>query len=467
MVLSQQQVGEGRRSVVLVTEIAILLAGVVPVLLILSTPKPADGAWGGVLTLIISGIRYAMLIGAGERRLIEMTFWLFTYVFFGLAQVVQLRTGVDPSTTPGLVPQSKDSATLIVLASVIAFIAGNRLRKNRAGRPQAPSHAVVEVSSFRLMLLTGLSITISGYYISRVGLGTLFSSREALSIKMAEIWPDPTVSTLVAASAAMMPLISFVGLVQLRRQRPATTRSALTMVILVVGLWMSISVNPVSSPRYIFGTVALGALAALGMYATPRRFRIVALSALLAMVLVFPLADAFRRSGSQDFEGSNPLVSLTSGDFDAYAQVSNTALYVEKNGSTNGLQALGVALFWVPRSVWSSKPTDTGILLAESRGYDFTNLSAPVQAELYINGVWPALLLGMGVVGWFVRRWDDRVSATLELTEVRAPSVPMCVIPFYLIIILRGSLLQAVAYLAVISLASMFISTRNRSASDP
>ena len=127
-------------------------------------------------------------------------------------------------------------------------------------------------------------------------------------------------------------------------------------------------------------------------------------------------------------------------------------MFVQERGTTSGRQALGVALFWVPRAVWPEKPVDTGILLAEYRGYKFTNLSAPLPAEMYINGGWWLMTAGMAVLGASTRRFDRRI--VQSFSYAKAPVVLGSILPFYMIIIMRGSLLQAMAYLAAILCAA-------------
>jgi hypothetical protein len=109
----------------------------------------------------------------------------------------------------------------------------------------------------------------------------------------------------------------------------------------------------------------------------------------------------------------------------------------------------------VPRQIWPDKPRDTGIVLSESRRYRFENLSAPIWAELYINGGWLLLTGGMIALGALVRSQDRRIEESLQ--QVRTPAIAACVLPFYLMILLRGSLLQAMSYLLVILVASAFV----------
>ena len=155
---------------------------------------------------------------------------------------------------------------------------------------------------------------------------------------------------------------------------------------------------------------------------------------------------------------------MSTSDFDAFDQVNNTVNYVQVEGHTRGRQLAGSALFWVPRVGWPDKPTNTGELLANFRDYDYGNLSAPVWAEFWIDGGWPLLLVGMGELGWLLRRSDERAKAR---PSQPAPRRLVGILPFYMIIVLRGSMLQAMAGLTVLVLSGLFITTRAPAAEPP
>ena len=159
-----------------------------------------------------------------------------------------------------------------------------------------------------------------------------------------------------------------------------------------------------------------------------------------------------------DNNDTNPLISLSSGDYDAFAQLNNTLLYVGQSGITWGKQALGVVLFWIPRDIWPGKPVDTGVLLANFREYRFTNLSAPLWAEFYINLGIVGGIFGMILLGYWMRRSDDRTSVLLG--SGKRPTLVALILPFYLIMILRGSLLQAMAFLALMTLCTFVVRRR-------
>ncbi len=195
---------------------------------------------------------------------------------------------------------------------------------------------------------------------------------------------------------------------------------------------------------------------ALGAYATLTRYRFFVTGLLAGIVVVFPYID-IARYDRQDLAPSKggPLQALTSGDFDAFAQTANTWAYLQELGPTWGRQALGVVLFWVPRTLWPDKPEDTGILIAHFRQYSFTNLSAPLPAELIINFSWVGLVVICFLIGRALLRIDLLVDRRLRLGST-GPTLSY-VLPFYMIILLRGSLLQAMAFLVTILASSWLL----------
>lgn len=433
------------------------LCGVGPMLVVLSMPDPlpaGNATFLAILVLVLAGARFSWLLGRGEARLMEFSFWIFTYVFMGLAPLVQMRSGINPGTTPGLLSRLNFSALLVILIGTIFTGIGCLI-----SRPSRGKLAVSSVHRFRIFVLALAALVANAYYVAQVGPASLVSSRAGLNKAEIDQWSNSTTAAIVSSLCTMPLLVAWLGLLQLRRQRKEAGQTRYLVLPAVVLCALLFSVNPISSPRYIFGTVILSILAGIGAYSTAARVRIMSVAFLIALVFVFPIADAFRRSQVPDFSDLGLMDSMTSGDFDAFAQVNNTVLYVINEGITWGWQAAGVLLFWIPRSYWPNKPLDTGVFLAEYRGYLFENLSAPIWSELFINGGWIVLALGMLVLGMYMRHRDDQAITARLLGQ--QPPVLSVILPFYMFILLRGSLLQAMAFLVVISSCAAFITKRN------
>jgi hypothetical protein len=444
---------------VLATWVGIAMVVLLPALLVYLTPAPKSATW--LLALVvttISGARYMWIVADGRRRLYELTFWVFTYVFLGLAPLVQLRTGVTPYTTPRIDTTLQQAAMVVIIVGIIAFVIGLSVSAPRLDSLLG-AFVVNGVDLGRAVVLALFALTLDAYFIAKVGFTTLFSSRYELSDAVAAVWGDNLVTAIAGPTiAAGTLLVAFIALVK----GIAQTRSRewpLFALTVIVGLALAITINPISNTRIAFGTAAMAVAALFGLFATARLFRLTAILWVVVLIVVFPLADAFREPDPY-LKSNSPLQSLTTPDFDGLPQINNTLLYVERHGVTQGQQAAGVLLFWIPRRIWPDKPVDTAILITESRLYSFQNLGAPLWAEMYINGGWPLLALGMFGLGIVVRSQDNRIEQSLQ--RARAPGILTCILPFYFTILLRGSLLQAMSFLFVVVVSTIFVSRWER-----
>lgn len=441
--------------------IAVGMAGVVPAILMAMTPTQGDesSAWiWAVPVVLVSGIRFAWVVAKGQLRLFEIVFWLFTYVFIGLAPLAQMRANTYPGTTPALDTTLNERAMGIVWVGLAAFLVGltiATLRKQKPDEQRTVSLVVPHrVTIFCVIVLLGCLA-----YLARIGPATLFLSRVARGDVEAAAFSNSTVDAIISAFAALAPVIAFAAVMRLRRQRQARGETppvfwAWAMLALIV-----LIDNPISTPRYVTGTAALGVLVALGAASKPRRLRILAVSLVAGMVLVFPLLDLFRYTTTPgDTQPTSFSETLMTADFDAIDQINNAIWFVDTNGTRGGQQTLSAVLFFVPRATWPTKAEDTGVMIANFRGYKVTNLSAPVWTELYIDGGWLFLVVGMGLLGFILRRADDAAVARFRLFA--APGVLAGTLPFYLIIMLRGSLLQSMAGFTVLIVCAAVVGRR-------
>jgi len=439
---------------------ALALCAAFPITLIGLTPSSSPYGWPwAVAVMVVAGSGLAIVIGRKARSVFEMVFWLFTYVFFGAAPLVQLRLEVDPDTTPGLDHRLDTATFALVLVGVIAFWIGTLFARAQGNlAPFRQNHEALSQGRTRLLALIALALF--AWFVVQIGPSGLFAARDVRSAIVSAAWPNVTTAAVVSAGVSMSLLVSTVAQVAILRRDPHTRKIANYVLVSATLIALLLVVNPVSSARYLFGTVALGLVAAFGGYRTVGRFRLVAASSVLGLLFAFPLIDLFRQSLDARLELRSPVQSLLSGDFDAFGQLTNTVSYVGETGVTYGNQLLGVLFFWVPRSIWAAKPVDTGILLANYRGYEFTNLSSPLWGEFYINGGWWLLVPGMLLFGVLVGRWDQRSEALMQRHGL--PTVLGCVVPFYLLIVLRGSLLQSMAYLSLLVICALLTKARSK-----
>jgi hypothetical protein len=174
-----------------------------------------------------------------------------------------------------------------------------------------------------------------------------------------------------------------------------------------------------------------------------------------SMVLVFPAISVFTHNHQQTL--SNVSLSQFSEqiadhyfsiNYDSWANIYTAVEVVRVHGMQWGHQLLGSLLFFVPSSIWSAKPLATGIFLADyliaNYSMWFTNLSAPLAAEAYLDFGPGGVIAYAGALAWFVvfiNRQALRLDARVVFPMVTYASV-------FLMIVLRGSLMIALGFAA-------------------
>ena len=174
------------------------------------------------------------------------------------------------------------------------------------------------------------------------------------------------------------------------------------------------------------------------------RENVFVLSMLFGLLVIFPLLENFRY-WSGEFTIGLSFDFLNEMHFDA----SQNFMIVMKNDVvTWGRQLLGALLFWLPRSIWETKPIGSGAFVAEEFNCDFTNISMPWFAEGYINFGFFGILLFTVLLSWFCSFYDSKYwnNRNSQFT------------PYYLLLVssllffLRGDLMSSLAY----TLATLF-----------
>jgi uncharacterized protein YggT (Ycf19 family) len=105
-------------------------------------------------------------------------------------------------------------------------------------------------------------------------------------------------------------------------------------------------------------------------------------------------------------------------------------------------QALGSLLFYFPRSIWQSKPLDTGVALAQMTGLQFQNLSAPWILEAFVNlRVFGVFFVSIFII-YILSKFDNSFNKNIFNYLIAA------ILSGSIFILLRGSLLQATGRIA-------------------
>lgn len=129
-----------------------------------------------------------------------------------------------------------------------------------------------------------------------------------------------------------------------------------------------------------------------------------ALFMVLALLIIFPILDIVRNE-NREYSLVNSFSMMLDGHFDSYQMFMRV---VSTEYITYGKQLLGVIFFFIPRSIWMSKPIGSGYLIAHENNYYFDNLSMNFFGEGYINfGVVGVLIFAI-VLAYYNARVDRK-----------------------------------------------------------
>jgi hypothetical protein len=176
------------------------------------------------------------------------------------------------------------------------------------------------------------------------------------------------------------------------------------------------------------------------------------------LFVIFPFLNMFRYGFRViEMPSLNELMfsQLTELHFDAYSNIIATFKYCELYGLSLGYQMLGVLFFFIPRSIWLSKPLSSGEAVGDYisslRSIKFNNISNPIVSEFYINfGVF-GVIAGAIFIAYLINRLDSKLNMERYTYSLFAG---------YLFVIYRGDLMNAFAYCFGTYIVLVFIPMR-------
>jgi len=232
------------------------------------------------------------------------------------------------------------------------------------------------------------------------------------------------------------------------------TIAAVMLFLLVLLIWFK---NPLTEKRNALGPIYICLL----FLFLPRLFNtnIKTLFFLFfSMIILFPLSailthtDASFKEIAKDpnillehMKGGGVSGAFNTLNYDAFFNITTTIDYVTVNGYSMGYQLLSGLLFFVPRSIWESKPNSTGQLvgdyLIDDYGYKFNNLSNPLVSEGYIN---------FGIVGVVLMAFALALVIVKLLSWIKSDDYLKKIMALYfamhLIFLLRGDFTNGFSY---------------------
>jgi oligosaccharide repeat unit polymerase len=435
----------------------LLLAVVIPMLVAGGqTPEDLSTALATVLTItVLSAAGLAWVYIHGKANVMWLGFWMYCYVLLGLAALTQITRDQWPLP---VAPQHNavTTASFLGLIGCFSWFIGYRFVHRRGGQPPATSI----ISDVRYHVFVWGAITITVLYIVTVGLVQLFTSRQQFGDYAATVFQSQSNATLAVAIGVVPIAVAF--LVQLGRQRRGQAGVALWLTLILVLVLNLIVSNVFTSSRTWVGTIVMSVLLMVGKKpASARKMRALLVGWFVAFLVIFPQAAIFRNDLRQNVVMPNPAEALVTGDYDSFQQMVNGVVYVAESGLQWGNQLLGSTFFFVPRSIWPNKAEGTGVLLGQAVHLQFTNLSAPLWIEGYVDFGVVGTIVFMAAWGAACAALDRHFIAELRRGEgVFLLCVPL--LAFWQTVILRGSLLAILPFVFAIAGCVLFLGWRGK-----
>ena len=397
-----------------------------------------------VTIALLIQLRFALREHAGTPA--DIVVFIFNWLFLDLAPKVQLLSEPQQlvntsSVTVDTVAMTNLICALFMLTFTLVYVfAGRRAFSGRRVEEAADASPQLEFTGGGIGIAVFVCVVVVG-------------AAAPHAYHAVEVTETVTPATLIV-NRFLLFLPSATLLILLNETIRSGRRilfSRICVLLLLVVLVL-ITENPYTEKRNALGPVYIGVLLiAFQNWFTSRGRRMLLL--VISMVLVFPAITVFTHDKnvvlsevSMSQFGEQIADHYFSINYDSWANIYTSVEIVSVHGLQWGRQLLGSLLFFVPSSIWSTKPLATGILLANYliNNYSmwFTNLSAPIVAEGYLDfgylGV-IAYAAGMAYVVRFLNALAERPGKWIALPLATYASV-------LLMIVMRGSLMIALGF---------------------
>lgn len=403
-----------------------------------------------------------------ESSLADASVLLFEMLFLVVAPAVQrVYFDLQMVNTALIVEGYAIGTNLLCTLFIMVYVGTRHASLRRAAHYQATHRGrpLPPPGGERVLRLTmGKAIVLAG-----VAAVAALLSLKSIDLRAAEELVDATPAYLLQQKYfCFLPIPALLMLINVKGRKLLRQPFWLIIAVLLFGCVL-LAQNPLIEKRNAIGPVYLSLLLLMMPWfsRTPRR-QVTTL--LLLTGVFFPLASIFTHVNPDAWDIAEILdpwmyfSHFLDLHYDAWSNIHTVMEMVNRDGPRYGEQLLGSLLFFVPHTLWEAKPHATGIdigqFLMAYYKLDFDNLSSPLIAEGYIDFSVFGVVLVAGMLA-LASRFLDR------LVHAGGPVGKPAGIYFsiYLIFVLRGALMVAVAYGSGAAMAFMTVSwfvTRRR-----
>jgi hypothetical protein len=383
----------------------------------------------------------------------DIAVFIFNWLFLDLAPKIQLISMPQQLVNTSTVYVDKVAITNLLCALfMVTFTLCYAFLTKRSDVLEKPAAArtapQIEFTGGAVMVTLFVCILV-------VGAAAPFAYRSADAMVISPATLVVNRFLLFVPSAALLILLN--ETIGGRRQWLFSRVCAIGLLLVLV----LISENPYTEKRNALGPLYLGVLLiAFRHWFSSHTRRMLLL--VVSMVLVFPAIALFTHNHQQTLGnlsmsdvGDQIQQYYFSINYDSWANIYTSVEIVKVHGLQWGHQLLGSLLFFVPSSLWTTKPLATGIFLGDylisNYSMWFNNLSAPLVAEGYLDFGYLGVVGYAGVIAVLV------VFLNKLALKANWMALPMAVYgSIFLMFLLRGSLMIAMGFASAAFLSFCF-----------
>lgn len=397
------------------------------------------------------GVAMLWITMADAPYSLKQVHWVFYVTFFAIAPLFQYTSGVWPwGYSPSNARILQVCCLVFIWGLIFAFASGRTSfvaqGKDSENRSWLNQKLTFELTPMARLLLPIGCVLCLVVLLRVVGLDNMFlrttnktdidSSSLALTISVC-------LRAFVFGSFALLVLNA-------RREHRFYGGT------IVAGICLILTCFPTALARFNVAAIYLG-IAILLFPSFSKRRGLFAFLLILGFLVAYPLFNAFKYIGAAASleEGLATIVGsmtagYTSGNYDAFSVMFWCFDYLSLFGCTYGGQLIGAVLFFVPRSIWPSKPVPSGELVFSSLNFHFTDIAFPLPFEGILNFGLIGLLIFALCYGLIVRYLDRRYWESRKKHTGDAPWTLMLYYPFLLCLtfyMLRGAMMTTFTYI--------------------
>ncbi len=385
--------------------------------------------------------------------------YFFIFFFFGIIPLNdELKNNVYWNFKPLNVDAYQD-ANFLILFGLIFFSLGNLVTIKKIDYFDNLSNSNFKLST-KFYFLSFITLSLVSYLIlkdSDFNILRLLTRDTPLELLKEDYTSQyNSISTSIFFDTFIKPFPILFLLIYNFHYQSLKIKTIFSKIFLITLFFLSlILVSPTSLSRFMVAALYIPFIIHFSnLWNKPYRLQF---SLLISVFFIFPLLNLFRYFNSEEFNldiiKHFDFTFLDSGNFDAYQNFART---INQDFITFGSQLSVVFLFFIPRSIWPSKPYGSGSTLAEINGQSFGNISMPYMAEGYVNFGFLGVALFMFILGVILNSldykfWNNKTEKSTPFTVYYSMLIGL------IFFIMRGDLLSSFTY--TVGLTISFIVT--------